>query len=66
MLDLPLFKRRVLGAEAHHHAFTGIESAGRMQTHRARLCFETRKPEHLPALAADAGFQQFIAPRVLA
>ena len=67
LFDLALLQRGVLGAEADHHALAriGDRSAG-MQELRAGDHLELGKAHHVAALAAHAGFQQFIAPQRLA
>jgi hypothetical protein len=61
-----LFQRRMLGAKMHDDALAVFGMAGAVQVFGAGQGFQLGELQHLPALAADAGFQQFVAPLVLA
>ena len=66
--DLTLFERGIVGAEGDDDAFgfcafgfgVGVEPAGAAE----RL--DAGKVDHLAAFAADAGFEEFVAPVGLA
>lgn len=66
VLYLPLLQCPMLGAEADDYPLARIEVPTGVQAGGAGQDFELGKLEHLAALAANAGFQQFIAPLVLA
>jgi hypothetical protein len=64
---LALFQRRVLGAEAAPPPARRLRMAGAVQVLGVPgRVSSSAKLQHLPALAADAGLQQFVAPLVLA
>ena len=66
VLYLALLKRAVFGTKAHHHALARVQVAGGVQADCAGKHLQLGKFQHLPALAANAGLEQFIAPAVLA
>lgn len=66
VLYLPLLQCPMLGAEADDYPLARIEVPTGVQAGGAGQDFQLGKFEHLAALAANARFEQLVAPGVLA